>query len=126
MRRPPTDLAYASLGWFLLAFPPVVSVARSVAPALAAGRTPFLLAGLFALPFAALHWLVGWSVGPLGALFFWSVALWVGVGLPAALLFDLLGVGVDPPPLAVVCVVYAVAGLLALRPGVLPPRDPPT
>ena len=123
MRRPPTDLAYASLGWFLFAFPPGVGVARLVAPALAAGRTPFLLAGLLALPLAALHWLAGWSVGPLGALFFWSVALWVGVGLPAALLFDLLGVGVDPPPLAVV---YAVAGLLALRPGVLPPRDPPT
>lgn len=116
MTRPLGDLGYAYLGWFLLTFGPVVGVGRLVAPALATGPTPFVLAGVVALPLAVGHWHAGWSVGPLGATVFWSVALWVVVGLPATLLFDVLGVDPGVPFLAVVAVVYAGAAALAVRP----------
>lgn len=119
MTRPPGDLAYAYVGWFLLAFVPVVGVAEAWAPGLASGRSPFLVAGLLALPLAVGHWYAGWSVGPLGATVFWAAALSLAVGLPLSFLDAFVTSGwLDSPAvrLGLLAAVYAGAAALATRP----------
>lgn len=87
------DLAYAFIGWFLLAFAPAAGTLELLAPDLVTGTPPVALAAAVALPLAAVHWRRRWSLGPLGAMFFWTMALAITVGLPLAFLLDAFAVG---------------------------------
>lgn len=117
--RRPGDLAYAFGGWFLLALAPAVGALELLASDAGADGTAFLLAGLAAVPLAAFHWLGRWSVGPLGAMFFWTMALAITAGLPLAFLLDrfAVGGGLGEPPvrLAFLAVVYAGAYVVGVR-----------
>ena len=117
--RRPGDLAYAFGGWFLLSFAPAAGALELLAPALATGRPPFVLAGVVALPLAVVHWRRRWSVGPLGAMFFWTMALTITVGLPLAFLLDTLsvggGLGRPAVRLGFLATLYAGAYVLGVR-----------
>ncbi|QLG29089.1 hypothetical protein HUG10_16820 [Halorarum halophilum] len=113
------DLAYALGGWFLLALAPATGALELLAPHAVASGTAFPLAGLAAVPLAALHWLERWSVGPLGAMFFWTMALAITAGLPLAFLLDwfAVGGGLGEPAvrLGFLAVVYAGAYVVGVR-----------
>lgn len=122
------DLAYALGGWFLLALAPAAGVIELLAPDALATRSAFALAALVAVPLAALHWLDRRAVGPLGAMFFWAVALSVTAGLPLAFLLDAYavggGLGAPAVRLAFLAVVYAGAYVVGVRRRVPGPGSP--
>ena len=82
--RAPLDLLLSFVGFFLVAFAPVSVAVSFVTPpdalttAVDVGVT-VLVAGALALP----YWWTGRSVGDVGALFFWIVAVALLLGLPA-------------------------------------------
>lgn len=113
------DLAYAFGGWFLLALAPAAGALELLAPFATAPGAALALAGLVALPLAGLHWLERWSVGPLGAMFFWTMALAITAGLPLAFLLDrfAVGGGLGEPAvrLGFLVLVYAGAYVVGVR-----------
>jgi hypothetical protein len=113
------DLAYALGGWFLLAFAPAVGTLELLAPSLASGAASFVLAATAALPLSVVHWRNHWSVGPLGAMFFWTMALAITAGLPLAFVLDRFdvggGLGVPTVRLGFLAVLYAGAYVLGVR-----------
>ncbi|WP_313691940.1 hypothetical protein [Halorarum halobium] len=117
--RRPGDLAFAFVGWYLLAFAPVVEVGELLTSDLVVGDTTFLVVAVVALPLAVGHWLDRRSVGPLGAMFFWTLAFGVVVGLPLAYLLDEFGVagglGEAGARLLFLAVVYGAAYAVGVR-----------
>jgi hypothetical protein len=79
--RSPLDLLLAFVGWFLLLALPV-SVAVDVFSVSLSGVSDLALVAALALPTATWFWWSGRPVGPLGAWFFWTVALTLALGLP--------------------------------------------
>lgn len=118
--RSPLDLLLALVGWFLLFVTPV-SVAVD-ALAVSAALSDLVLTAALAVPVATWYWRTDRPVGALGAWFFWTVAVGLGVGL---VVFIVLGALDAAPPtgsasaraLAVgfVAVVYTAAYGLGYR-----------
>ncbi|AUV80534.1 hypothetical protein C2R22_01720 [Salinigranum rubrum] len=75
------DLLLAFVGWFLLLVLPV-SVVVDVLSMSVAGVSDLALVAALAVPTATWFWWSGRPVGPLGAWFFWTVALTLALGLP--------------------------------------------
>jgi hypothetical protein len=75
-----SDFVYALVGWCLLLGAPVLKLFDFGFLAMYNGD-PFALVVLVAFPFAVGHWYAGWSVGPLGAMFFRIVAVTLGLGV---------------------------------------------
>lgn len=113
------DLAYALGGWFLLALAPAAGVIELLSLGAVGTGPAFVLAALVAVPLAAFHWLGRRSVGPLGAMFFWAVALSVTAALPLAFLLDRFavggGLGAPPVRLAFLAAVYSGAYVVGVQ-----------